>query len=191
MIFKTKRLTVRPLNMSDYQVWLDGYSKRLPKTYKYDMPPINPKEIPKSRFVKILKKLKLGAQEDRFYMFSIFLNSTGQHIGSLDIATIQRHSFNWANLGYYLHNNFHGKGYAKECTKMALKIGFTKLGYKRIEAATNPDNKPSVALVKSIGMKKECIRKGFLYEDGRWQDLVVYAAISKSKKCWKAKTKNA
>ena len=180
----TKRLIIRPLEFSDYKNWIDGHSQRKPKTYKYDGTPTNAKDFPKSRFRKLVAKHRKIAKEDKVYFFGIFLKETGQHIGSLDLATIQRYNMNWANLGYAVHNNFHGKGYAQEFVKMGIKLGFEKLGYKRIEAAINPNNQPSVALAKSVGMKKECMRPKFFFENGKWEDHVVYIVISNSKKCW-------
>lgn len=181
---QTKRLVIRPLEFKDYQVWIDGYSQRKSKTYKYDGSPTNPKDFPKSRFKKLVNKHRKIASEDKVYVFGIFLKLTGQHIGSLDLATIQRYNMNWANLGYVVHNTFHGKGYAKEFVKAGIKLGFERLGYKRIEAAINSDNVPSIALAKSVGMMKECVRPKFFYENGKWEDHVVFISISKSKKCW-------
>ena len=75
------------------------------------------------------------------------------------------------------------QGYAKEFVKIGIeKIGYKKLGYKRIEAAINLDNKPSVKLARSVGMKRECIRPKFFFENGAWADHVIYTAISKDKK---------
>jgi [ribosomal protein S5]-alanine N-acetyltransferase len=181
---QTKRLIIRPLEIEDYQVWIDGYSQRKPKTYKYDGLPTNPKDFPKLSFKKLVSKHRKIAKEDKVYVFGVFLKTTGQHIGSLDLATIQRYNMNWANLGYVVHNTFHGKGYAKEFVRAGIKLGFEKLGYKRIEAAINPDNLPSIALAKSVGMLKECMRPKFFYEGGKWEDHVVYVSISNSRKCW-------
>lgn len=181
---ETKRLIIRPLELADYKKWIDGYSERKPKTYKYDSGPTNPKDFPKSRFTKLVRKHRKIAKEDKVYVFGVFLKSTGQHVGSLDLATIQRYNMNWANLGYVVHNNFHGMGYAKEFVKAGMELGFKKLGYKRIEAAINLDNMPSIALAKSVGMKLECTRPKFFFENNKWADHLVYVKISKSKKCW-------
>lgn len=181
---KTKRLVIRPLESADYQVWIDGYSNRRSRTYKYDGPPVDSKDFPKSRFTKLVKKHWKMAKEDRVYVFGIFLKSTGQHIGSLDLATIQRYNMNWANLGYAVHNTFHRQGYAKEFVRAGIKLGFEKLGYKRIEAAINPDNVPSVRLARSVGMKLECKRSKFFFENNKWADHLVYVKISNSRKCW-------
>lgn len=49
--------------------------------------------------------------------------------------------------------------------------------FNRIEAAINLDNSTSIAFAESIGMKKECIRRGFIYENEQWVDHLIYVAI--------------
>ena len=94
-----------------------------------------------------------------------------------DLSTIRRKENQWANLGYSIHNQYQRRGYGKEATQAALIAGFKQLNYHRIEAAINLDNPASIALAKSIGMKKECVRRGFFYENEQWIDHLIYIAI--------------
>lgn len=71
-------------------------------------------------------------------------------------------------------------GYAKEAVKEALHIAFTDLGFHRIEAHINVDNMPSIHLAESVGMKFECIREGFIFENGEWTDHVVYSILQQN-----------
>jgi len=50
-------------------------------------------------------------------------------------------------------------------------------GYHRIEAAINLDNHPSIALAQSVGLRKECVRRGFYYENDKWVDHIIYVAL--------------
>ncbi|MBC7465741.1 MAG: GNAT family N-acetyltransferase [Bdellovibrio sp.] len=177
----TKRLIIRPLVESDYEQLQKSYAERLPKQSKYDNGPVDPKETPRAWFKQLIKIYRKRASDDQIYIFGVFHRKTGRHIGSVDIATIVRHTLSWANLGYYVHNNFQGQGYAKEFAKAAIQIAFKDLGFKRIEAAANTDNLPSINLAKSIGMKKECLRQNFHYDQGVWNDHVVFVMISKDK----------
>lgn len=180
---QTKRLIIRPLEFSDYHIWLKSYTGRLAKKHKYDGGPHDPKETPKSWFTKLVKKHHKKAQNDEVYVFGVFDRKTKEHVGSLDFATIQRYNMNWANLGYAVHNTHQGNGYAKEFVQAGIqKIAFQILKYKRVEAAINVDNLPSINLAKSVGMKKECIRPEFFYENGAWADHVIYTILSQSKR---------
>jgi hypothetical protein len=51
-----------------------------------------------------------------------------------------------------------------------LRAGFEQLGYHRIETVINLDNHSSIAFAQSVGLKKECIRRGFYYENEQWVD---------------------
>ncbi len=180
---KTKRLIIRPLKYTDYQAWLNAYTSRKPKMHKYDGNPIDPSGKTKTWFNKLVRKHKKNASDDKVYVFAIFDKRTKEHVGSLDFATIQRYNMNWANLGYAVHNTHQGKGYAKEFVTAAIqKIAFTKLKYKRVEAAINIDNRRSINLAKTVGMKKECVRPEFFFENGEWVDHVIYIFLSKNRK---------
>lgn len=61
--------------------------------------------------------------------------------------------------------------------KAALRVEFENLGYHRIEAAINLDNHLSIALAQSVGLQKECIRRGFYYENEQWVDHLIYVAL--------------
>ncbi|MEO0376306.1 MAG: GNAT family protein [Cyanobacteria bacterium P01_A01_bin.17] len=89
-------------------------------------------------------------------------------------TAIQRNVFQWANLGYIIHNQFWRHGFGKETVTAA---GSEHLSYHRIEAAINIDNDASIQLVKSVGLERECIRRGFWYENKRWVDHLIYVAL--------------
>ena len=151
---RTKRLVIRPLEFSDYEAWLRAYTGRSAKKHKYDGGPHDPKKTPKSWFTKLVKKHREKALIDEVYVFGVFDRTTKEHVGSLDFATIQRYNMNWANLGYAVNNTHQGKGYATEFVQAGIqKIAFKILKYKRIEAAIKVDNKRSINLAKSVGMK--------------------------------------
>jgi [ribosomal protein S5]-alanine N-acetyltransferase len=59
-----------------------------------------------------------------------------------------------------------------------LNMAFTKLNFHRIEAHINLDNTPSMKLAESVGMEFECVRKGFIFENGEWTDHLIYSLHS-------------
>lgn len=179
---ETVRLILRPYKSSDYDNWVSGFINRKKKQHKYDAGPHDPAETPRKWFINLIKKYRKLAKEDQVYIFGIFLKSTGQNIGHIDYATIQRRNRNWANLGYLMHNNYQNQGYATEILKASVPMAFCVLKYKRVEAAINIDNIRSIRLAKSIGMKKECLRKQFMFENEKWTDQVIFVIQSKNKK---------
>lgn len=174
--FNTRRLTIRNLKKTDYAQWFKAYDERMPSQNQHDLGRPDMKLCTKAEFLKKCRNQLEIAKADKVYIFSIFLKKTGEHLGAVDIATIQRDSMQWANLGYALHNQFWGNGYAKEATTACLKTAFTKLHFHRIEAVINTKNKASIKLAKALKMQREGVRKQFFYEFGEWCDNVVYSA---------------
>ncbi len=174
---ETKRLILRPQQPNDYQSWLAGFSDRLPQQSKYDEGAIQLDSFDQEWFANSCKFHQEQALNDYAYIFGIFSQQTNQHLGYIDLSTIQREEKQWANLGYSIHNQYWKQGFGREAVSAAIIAGFEILGYHRIETAINLDNHSSIALAESIGLKKECIRRGFYYENEQWVDHLIYAAI--------------
>ncbi len=173
----TERLILRPQQPTDYESWYAGFIARLPKQHQYDEGKVDMDGCDYAWFSDLCDRHQELALKDWVYVFGIFDRQTNEHLGNIDISTIRRKENQWANLGYSIHNQYQRQGFGKEATKAALMTGFKNLNYHRIEAAINLDNQPSIALAKSVGMKKECMRRGFFYENEQWVDHLIYAAI--------------
>ena len=112
--------------------------------------------------------------EDYSYLFHIFCKEDGKSLGYCDITPHRRENFQYARIGYTIFNNFWGKGYATECVECLVKLGFGQLKLHRLEAHVNLDNPASKKVLKKVGFTYECIRKGFILEDGIWTDNEIY-----------------
>ena len=82
--------------------------------------------------------------------------------------------YNWAMMGYSIHNQYFQKGYGKESVEAAMELFFHVLNFHRIELQINVDNIPSKMLAESTGFKYECTRESFFYEGGKWIDQLIY-----------------
>lgn len=173
----TDRLILRPQQPSDYKAWYTGYSGRLPKQHPYDEGVVDLEGCDAEWFSGLCDRHQHLAVTDQVYIFGIFLRETGQHLGHVDLSTIRREENQWANLGYGIHNQYQRRGFGREAVRAALLAGFETLTYHRIEAAINLDNEGSIALAKSVGLQKECLRRGFFYENEQWVDHLIYVAL--------------
>lgn len=114
------------------------------------------------------------ALADTAHVFAVFNKEDGSHIGMVDFSTLARDDFQWARIGYTIHNQYWKRGYGKEAVSGAIQLAFNHLGFHRIEAHINLDNTASINLAEGVGMTFECIRKGFIYELEEWTDHLVY-----------------
>ena len=59
-----------------------------------------------------------------------------------------------ADMGYFLSPEHQGKGYVTEAMRgVTGRIFFEELGYEYVNATVHPENKPSLAVLQSVGMK--------------------------------------
>lgn len=177
LTINTERLILRPQQSSDYDSWYAGFASRLPKQHKYDEGQVDLNHCDLAWFSELCQRHQKLSLNDEVYVFGVFSRQTNQHLGNIDLSTIRRQENQWANLGYSIHNRYWRQGFGKEAVRAALVAGFNELSYHRIEAAINLDNHASIALAQSVGMKKECIRRGFIYEDDQWVDHLIYVVI--------------
>jgi len=173
----TRRLVLRPYRLDDHKTWFDAYVKRLPKQSKYDRDPVPANMCSRREFSKLVRRHEVLAAQDRTYIYGIFERKTGVLVGAIDIHILVREDRQTANFGYQIHNRYWQKGFGKEAAKAGLKIAFSQLKLNRLEAAIYIENKPSIRLAKSIGMRRAGVEKAYLFENGAWVDQIVYIAI--------------
>jgi RimJ/RimL family protein N-acetyltransferase len=83
---------------------------------------------------------------------AVFLKGTGTLIGLVAIGRRQEQEGQIHNLGYVFHPGHAGQGYATESCRAAMGYLFDQLAADGILTGTHPDNKPSVALLKRLGL---------------------------------------
>lgn len=174
IVRETPRLIIRPLLKSDFHAFVQGYACCLPPQTPFDEGRINTDHMTESWFEKLLKNRMHEAETDYAYMLNIFRKEDGLSVGYCDITPFFREHFQYGRFGYTIHNPFWNIGYATECVSAVKSICFDTLHLHRIEAHVHPDNTASKKVLQKCGFHFECIRKGFLLENGVWTDSEIY-----------------
>lgn len=175
LTIETERLILRPFNNDDYAQWSKGFDNRLPSQYKYDDGYESDSSMyTKKWFIEWIRGFHNTAQKDDTYILGIFRKEDGASIGNIELIKILRMDYNWAMMGYSIHNQYFRQGYGKESVIAATELFFSELNFHRIELQINTDNEPSKKLAESAGFQYECTRKEFFYEGGRWIDQLIY-----------------
>jgi ribosomal-protein-alanine N-acetyltransferase len=172
---QTKRLIIRPYEMSDYENWMQAHSCMLPPQNQWDITSWKDSEITKAKFKNVVKNEAKLRAVDKFYNFGIFRKDDGVLIGDVSLMDVSRGVFQNAYLGYRIYNNYWGEGYAKEACKAAMYIAFKNLKLHRVEAGIEPHNPRSIKVAKSLGMRREGLSKKRIFIERKWIDLVIYA----------------
>jgi RimJ/RimL family protein N-acetyltransferase len=80
-------------------------------------------------------------------------------------------------IGWSLHPDFAGQGYASEGARAVLDIAFRSIRLHRVVAELDPRNNASVALCKRLGMREEALFVKDLWFKGDWADTGMYAVL--------------
>ncbi|MCM3454315.1 GNAT family N-acetyltransferase [Heyndrickxia oleronia] len=172
---ETNRLILRPFKKEDYSNWYTQFDQRLPSQYKYDDGrPSDMETSTEAWFTNWIEGFEEMANKDETYILGVFRKEDGVNVGKVEITTIMRREFQWAMMGYSIHNQFWKNGYAIESVSAATDLFFSKLNFHRIELHINVDNHPSIRLAERTGFLFECVRKEFSYEDHQWTDFLIY-----------------
>jgi len=82
-----------------------------------------------------------------------------------------------AHLGYAIHADHWGHGYATDASRTLLRFAFTSLGKHRVSAAIGPDNEASIAVVKRLGFSYEGRIRHHVFTNGNWRDSLLYSLL--------------
>lgn len=171
---ETERLTIRPFQEADYVRWYDGFTNRFPSQYKYDDGYRDMSSATKEWFAEWIQGFHESAKRDEMYVLGIFRKEDGANVGKVELITILRLDYQWAMMGYSIHNQYWKMGYGVESVKGTMDIFFSQLKFHRIELHINVDNEPSIHLAERVGFDFECKRKAFSFENDEWTDFLIY-----------------
>lgn len=119
-----------------------------------------------------------SAQDDprlRFRLATV-LSAQGKVIGAGDLKIHSQH-FRNGEIGYAIHPDYWGQGYATEVARLLLEFGFASLGLHRIGGTCDPRNIASARVLEKVGMQYEGrLRETLLIRDG-WRDSSLYSIL--------------
>jgi len=101
----------------------------------------------------------------------------GDPIGSVGL-TINPASPSRAEIGFTVHADHWGRGYATESGRALLAFGLGSLGLRRINATCRPGNVASARALTSMGMQQTGLLKDHKLIRGQWQDSLLFEAMS-------------
>ena len=80
-----------------------------------------------------------------------------------------------AEIGYWLGEEFWGRGIVTEAVKQILEFGFSNLDITRIYARTFSSNIASQRVLEKAGMKPEARFEKSIFKEGQYLDELIYA----------------
>jgi RimJ/RimL family protein N-acetyltransferase len=103
---------------------------------------------------------------------------TGQLVGDFIL--------NWASeehrlgeIGYIVHPDHHGHGYATEGGRVMLRLAFDGMRLHRVIGRLEARNRASARVLEKLGMRPEAHLVENEYVKGEWQSELVYAMLER------------
>ena len=171
----TKRLVLRMMSTEDVD---DVHVYRsLPEVCRYlPFEPRSRDEVAE-KVAEYAEAHTLSGDGDYWELAIERASDPGRVIGDLFFALRSRANAR-AEIGWTLHPDFAGQGYASEAARALLGLAFGSLGLHRVFAQLDPRNHASAALCTRLGMRKEAHFVADLWLKGEWGDTVIYGLLA-------------
>lgn len=168
---------LRPPLMTDYAPWAE--LRALSRDHLTPWEPVWQRdELSRSAYRRRVRHYQREAREDLGYAFLIFSDADDLLLGGLTLSNVRRGVTQAAVLGYWIGKPFAGRGYMTEAVRAAVGFGFDTLHLHRLEAATMPNNIPSIRVLERNGFRREGFACRLLKINGVWEDHVLHALLS-------------
>ena len=174
---ETERLLIRAPHRRDHAEWTSLREGNRTHLERWE-PRWTEHEFSARSFRKRVKWYAEGARRDTSYSFLIFARSDGRMLGGITLDAVRRGTTQRAVLGYWLGEEHTGKGFMAEAVRALVAYGFRDLRLHRIEAASIPENVPSVRVLERTGFEREGYMRSYIRIHGRWEDHLLFAIIN-------------
>jgi RimJ/RimL family protein N-acetyltransferase len=176
---RTERLLLRGFTPSDFD-GLHTYHSRTDVVRWLYWPPRNADEV------RALLERRLGyttiARPGDNLAVAVELAATGELIGDCGLQWIDNEHLQ-GEIGFIVHPDHHGHGYATEAARELLRIAFDELPLHRVIGRTEARNDASARVLEKLGMRREAHLVENEYVKGEWQSELIYALLDRE---WRA-----
>ena len=154
MHVETERLIIRDWHEDEAPRLLDILSRVEVAKWLGDGEPVLMKDLDEAR-LRIARYTDLSGVPP-LGIWAVEIRETGVVAGTTLLLTLPNAEDGEVEIGWHLHPDSGGKGYASEAARAVLAHGFAH-GLTEILAVTHLTNEPSMKVATSIGMRHEGI----------------------------------
>jgi RimJ/RimL family protein N-acetyltransferase len=172
---ETERLLLRPFGPDDLEALFAIQADESVARWLYN----DPRTLEETR--ELLARKIGGAAlhgEGEWLSAAAVLRTTGELVGDV--------SLHWASeahgqgeLGFVVHPEHQGRGYATEASRPLLDFAFGPLGLHRVIGRLEPRNTGSARVLEKLGMRREAHLVENEWVKGEWQSELVYAILAR------------
>ena len=176
---QTERLLLRPFEPGDFDELLAVESRAEVVRFLYHEPrtPEETREVLERRI-----RLTSLTDEGDTLSLAVVVRATGTMIGDCMLHWSSRQHQS-GEVGFALHPDHHGRGYATEAARALVDYGFSEVGLHRIIGRLEARNFASARVLEKLGMRREALLIENEFVKGEWQSEIVYAILERE---WRA-----
>ncbi|RPD41861.1 GNAT family N-acetyltransferase [Chitinophaga barathri] len=168
----TNRLVLRQLRTSDAEDM--RYLRSHPELMRY-IP--RPRAGSLEEAVSLIKRYNASIERNESINWAMADKETDKQIGAIGFVRFKPEHYR-GEVGYLLHDGWHGKGIMSEALAAVLHYGFHTLGLHSVEAVIDPENIASEKLLQKLDFVKEAHFREAEYYEGSWLDSIVYSLLT-------------
>jgi RimJ/RimL family protein N-acetyltransferase len=147
-VLETTRLTLREMSLAD----LDFIAEMLahPEVMRFW-----PKCYDRDEAADWVRRQQARYAKDGVGYWLLLDRATGRPAGQAGLLVLQVDGTEEIGLGYIIHRPFWRRGFAVEAAAGSLEYAVNELGRNRVVALVRPENLPSQAVARKLGMQME------------------------------------
>lgn len=111
-------------------------------------------------------------------MLAVVRKDTGAMIGDVVLNWLLPGEYKQAEIGYVLHPDHYGHGFATEAARPLLRIAFEELKVHRVVGRLDGRNAASARVLTKLGMRQEAHFRENEFVKGEWTDEIVFAILA-------------
>ncbi len=171
---RTARLVLRPYEPADLP-WITDLMGREDVCRYLPWPPMSPEEA-RAKLQQRLAQTGIGPDHEALVPVAVEA-ATGRVVGELMLRARASEPGN-GEIGWSIHPDFQGRGYATEGARELLRVGFEDLRLHRIRASADSRNLASIRVMERLGMRREALFIESELIKGEWVDEVICALLA-------------
>jgi RimJ/RimL family protein N-acetyltransferase len=179
---ETERLRLRPYRQDDFDALLAIHSREDVNRYLYTHP--RDHDGVQRLIDDAGRRSALEAEGDTLVL-GLEERDGGRLVGNV-ILHWSSEQHRQGEIGFVLHPDEQGRGFAREASLEMLRLGFDELRLHRITGRCDGRNDASARLLERLGMRREAHLRENECVKGEWTDELVYAMLADE---WPAATR--
>ena len=172
---ETERLRLRPFTRGDVES-VFAYRRREDVARYLSDGPLSHETCTEVVQVRV-GQTSLSSEGAKIFL-ALELKSDAMVIGEVSLI-LRDETSRQGEIGYVLHPDYQGQGYATEAARMLLEMGFSGAGLHRIYARCAPANIASRRVMERLGMRQEAHFREHVFARGKWEEECYYALLAR------------